>query len=176
MKEPEVSLTIALYYIRNGLTNKNVNVSIDGAHIKTGSIMHFDIIRFMIENNCTKSDNNTLRWQGEYNVLGHIPKIIISSKPGEGDVNITLTDGKELHIESKKILKGKNNHEYPAMREAIGQLMTGYRFSNNKIPIVAVPYTPKSAELAERWSKLPQIKSVGIRFILVFENGSIKMI
>ncbi len=84
-----------------------------------------------------------------------------------------LTTGKELYIESKKVRKGKSNHEYPAMREAIGQLMTGCQFSEDKIPIVAVPYTPKSAELAKRWSKLPQIKTVGIRFMLVFENGNI---
>ena len=34
MTEPEVSLYIALYFIKNELTDKNVHVSIDGAHVK----------------------------------------------------------------------------------------------------------------------------------------------
>ncbi len=39
MQEAEVSLRVALYYIRNGLTEKDVTVSIDGAHIKTGDVV-----------------------------------------------------------------------------------------------------------------------------------------
>ena len=35
MTEPEVSLAIAMFYIGNGETSKDVTVSIDGAHIKT---------------------------------------------------------------------------------------------------------------------------------------------
>ena len=49
-------------------------------------------------------------------------------------------------------------------------------FDHNTIPAVAVPYTKKSLELAERWSKLEQIQKVGIRFILVQENGNIKTV
>lgn len=59
------------------------------------------------------------------------------------------------------------------MREAIGQLMTSCFMNENTIPAVAVPYTRKSLELAKRWSKLEQIRKVGIRFILVQENGNI---
>ncbi|NBJ95493.1 hypothetical protein [Parablautia muri] len=61
------------------------------------------------------------------------------------------------------------------MREAIGQLMTSSFMNENTIPAVAVPYTKKSLELAERWSKLKQIQKVGIRFILVQENENIKL-
>ncbi len=44
MQEAEVSLRIALYYIRNKKTDRGVKVSIDGAHIKTGnSIQHVTI-------------------------------------------------------------------------------------------------------------------------------------
>ena len=42
MTEPEVSLSIALHYIRNCETSENVLVSIDGAHIKTNNTIHFD--------------------------------------------------------------------------------------------------------------------------------------
>lgn len=59
------------------------------------------------------------------------------------------------------------------MREAIGQLMTGCNFTNSMIPMVVVPYTYKSKELAERWSKLTQIRNLGIKFALVCDNGDI---
>lgn len=176
MQEAEVSILIALYYIRNGLTTENVNVSIDGAHIKTGATTHFDIANFLSGNQCHKTDENIERWQGEYSVDGCTARLIINSTPGEGDVVIQLTDGRTLFIESKRIKKGRSNHEYPAMREAIGQLMTGCEFSEHTIPVVAVPYTPKSFELAERWSKLEQIKAVGIRFMLVYEDGIVEII
>lgn len=48
MTEPEVSLRLAMYYIKNHLTEQDVKVSIDGAHIKTGSILNFDIKRFLL--------------------------------------------------------------------------------------------------------------------------------
>ena len=43
MTEPEVSLYIALYFIKNELTDKNVHVSIDGAHVKTKNTIHLAI-------------------------------------------------------------------------------------------------------------------------------------
>ena len=59
------------------------------------------------------------------------------------------------------------------MREAIGQLMTGMEITENIIPVVAVPFTDKSYELAFRWSKLEQIRNIGIKFFLVKEEGKI---
>lgn len=176
MQEPEVSLRTAIYFIRNGLTNTNVKVSIDGAHIRTNNNIHFDIFNFLNKIGCRKYDCNSERWQGLYEVIGYEPKIEITSTPGIGDVVIELTDNKILRIESKKIKAGKCNTEYAIMREAIGQLMTGYEFSDDTIPIVAVPYTPKSLELATRWSQFSQIKKIGIRFIIVYETDNIKLI
>lgn len=46
MNEAEVSLYIANYYLKNNLTNDDVFVSIDGAHIKTKEVVHFDIKNF----------------------------------------------------------------------------------------------------------------------------------
>lgn len=173
MTEPEVSLHLAMYYIKNHLTEQDVKVSIDGAHIKTGNVPHFDIENFLRENHCVKIDGDSNRWQGRYCIKGQRAKIILESIPGYGDVQIILQDGKTLFVESKKNKQGNSSQEYPLMREAIGQLMTSCFMSENVIPVVAVPYTKKSLELAERWSKLEQIQRVGIRFILVQENGNI---
>ena len=173
MKEAEVSLRIALYYICNNITKENVQVSIDGAHIKTNDTVYFDIWSFLKENGCQKIDGNNERWQGKYKIIGYEPEFEICSRPGIGDVRVVLANNRILHIESKKGTNKKGNTEYPLMREAIGQLMTTHYEGNNVIPVVAVPYSSKSYELAKRWSKYKKIQDANIHFILVYENDNI---
>ena len=175
MREPEVSLRIAIKYIQEGKTYSDVTVSIDGAHIKTKDTIHFDIASFMLENGYVKCDGDSDRWQGTYQAYSYIPHIVVSSKPGIGDVSISLNDGSTLFIESKKFKSGSGG-EYPAMREAIGQLMTGCPDRPNIIPVVAVPYSSKSAELAQKWASSERMRMAGIRFMLVHENGKIDFI
>lgn len=174
MKEPEVSLLVAIEYIKNGKTRKDITVSIDGAHIKIKDTMLFDITSFMKKYGYTKFDNTNC-WQGEYHNSLFSQRIIVTSKPGIGDVIITLNDGKVLYIESKKFKSGSGG-EYPAMREAIGQLMTGCPDDVNSIPVVAVPYNNKSVELSKKWSCYKRIRNAGIRFMLVHTNGCIEFI
>ena len=176
MQEAEVSLRVALYYIKNGLTDKDVVVSLDGAHVKTGDNIHFDIWSFLSKNEFVKYAGDADKWQGDYKIDGYKPHIIISSKPGEGDVLVWLEGGKKLFVESKKSGSSKSGQAYPLMREAIGQLMTGRELTENIVPAVAVPYSEKSVELATRWSKYSQIKQIGIRFVLVKADGDIVMI
>ena len=172
MTEPEVSLIIAMYYIQNSETSKDVSVSIDGAHIKTKDTIHFDIVDFLSKKGYTKHDNSD-KWQGEYINPNYTPSIIVSSKPGMGDVSVHLNDGDTLYIESKKFKSGCGG-EYPAMREAIGQLMTGC--PDDKIPVVAVPYSKKSYELAKQWSEKKRMSNAGICFALVRKNGNIEFV
>lgn len=175
MQEPEVSLLIAMNHIIIGETEKDVYVSIDGAHIKTKNEIHFDIWKFMKEHHWYKVDGTTDRWQGRYSREGYAQHIIISSTPGIGDVVIERLDGIKLYIESKKGKPGRGQ-EYQLMREAIGQLMTGCELDEKIIPVVAVPYTNKSYELARRWSVMQQIKMVGIKFYLVSPDGNVVII
>ena len=175
MQEPEVSLWIAMNYIRDGLTSADVTVSIDGAHIKTKDATHFDLADFMSRNGYVKCDGDDRRWQGVYHTPGHSQRIVVSSQPGVGDVSIVLNNGKILYIESKKFKSGSGG-EYPAMREAIGQLMTGCPDRSNIIPVVAVPYSEKSEELARKWSCSERIRSAGICFMLVYDNGNVTFI
>lgn len=175
MQEPEVSLRIAIKYIQDGKTCEDVIVSIDGAHIKTKDTIHFDLVDFMHKNGYEKCDGNHKRWQGEYRLLDHSQKIIISSKPGVGDVTIALNDGRILYIECKKFRNG-NSGEYSAMREAIGQLMTGCPDCSNVIPVVAVPYSIKSEELSHKWSCNKRIRDAGIRFMIVRADGNVDFI
>ena len=175
MQEPEVSLRIAMHYIESGKTCVDVSVSIDGAHIKTKDVIHFDLADFMRQNGYMKCDGDNTRWQGEYQVDNSLPKIIVSSKPGIGDIAIALQDGRSLYVESKKFKSGSGG-EYPAMREAIGQLMTGCPDDSNVIPVVAIPHSVKSESLARDWSSNTRIRTAGIRFILVREDGGIELI
>ena len=62
------------------------------------------------------------------------------------------------------------------MREASGQLMTSDKWTKSTIPVVAVPYSEKSYERAERWSKVAQIRRIGIGFMLVREDGVIEWV
>ena len=176
MKEAEVSIRVALYYICNNLTKENVQISIDGAHIKTKDTVNFDIFTFLKESGCKKLDGNNARWQGIYKVDGCESTIEISSRPGIGDINVILSDGYILRIESKRGPYKKGNDEYKLMREAIGQLMTTQYDSDKIVPVVAVPYTAKSYELAKRWSEYKKIQDANIHFILVYESGDIMYI
>ena len=173
MTEAEVILRLALYYIKNELTTEDVSVSIDGAHVKTENTIHFDIFGFMDEVGLRKVDDELERWQGVYSLDGYTSHVVISSTPGIGDVNIQCKDGSVIYAECKKGKNDKRGQEYPLMREAIGQLMTGCVFVDGVVPLVAVPYTDKSNELASRWSELTQIKNLGIRFALVKNNDKV---
>ena len=86
MQEPEVSLRIAMHYIESGKTCADVTVSIDGAHVKTKDVVHFDLTDFMRQSGYMKCDGDNFRWQGTYQADPSLPKIIVSSKPGIGDV------------------------------------------------------------------------------------------
>ena len=175
MTEPEVSLQIAMKYAQNGEARGDINVSIDGAHIKMLNTMHFDIVSFMREHGYLKCDDNSMRWQGKYQKSGYETCVNICSTSGIGDVVIALNNGEKLFIESKKFKSGSGG-EYPAMREAIGQLMTGCPDEANTIPVVAVPFNSKSFELSKKWSCNKRIQNAGIHFMLVYPNGNIEFI
>lgn len=176
MQEAEVSLRVGIYHIVHGLTKEDVLISLDGAHIKTKDQVNFDIWTFLKENGLAKIDKETERWQGKYLIDGYEPHIEIVSKPGIGDVNVTLSNGKKLLIESKKGKESKSGLEYPLMREAIGQLMTGRELGENTVPVVAVPYSHKAYSQARKWSEYSQIKQFGLKFYLVEADGNMVIV
>lgn len=178
MQEAEVSIRVALFYIRSRLTDQDVEVAIDGAQVKTSNTIHFHIKNFMKELGLVKEDNLTGDWHGSYLVEGFNARVIIHSYPGKGDVIIKQLNGRILYIESKKgnVLKGKVSTEYSLMREAIGQLITSENYNENVDLAVAVPKSDKSYELAVRWCRLQQMKNLGITFLLVEESGELSIV
>ena len=60
------------------------------------------------------------------------------------------------------------------MREAIGQLMT--RCDQKQSLWLQFLNNGKARELAVRWSKLTQIKTARMKFALMSEDGSVRLI
>jgi len=177
MKEAEVSLAIALYFIKSGLATGTVKVSIDGAHVKVKEKVIFDINTYLEENGLTKIDNGSERWQGMYSIHNCSCNLEIHSRPGEGDVVIPLSDSNVIVIESKGGSGDKKgNQEYRMIREAIGQLMTNDYYTERLIPYVAIPYSKKVSSLVEKWSENELIKKSKIGFILVDITGDVNII
>ena len=175
MTEAEVSLSVAQYFIKHGLVDSDMTIAIDGAQVRSGSCEIFPIEDYLSKNGFVKVEGEPDKWQGIYQIDGYDKYINITSKPGIGDVTAHLADGRELYVECKKGKTNKSSQEYPLMREAIGQIMTS-KLMNNTLPMVAVPYSEKTYSLADEWSKLDQIKQIGIRFMLVKTDGNAEFV
>jgi uracil-DNA glycosylase len=175
MSEAEVSLRVAFYLLERDLVQSDVEIAIDGAQIKTGGTIHFAIGEFLAQHGCLSVSPNTM-WQGSYSWKDYPFSIKIHSNPGKGDVVARLRSGHTLHVESKKgpLMRSISSQEYLLLREAIGQLMTTGECSPDDLLAVAVPASPKFAELTERWRKAPLISRLGIRLLTVDRNNQVE--
>jgi hypothetical protein len=171
MTEAEVSIRLGLYLLRNGLSAGDVSVAIDGAQVKTGNTVHFDLPAFMAEMGCQLRGD--VGWQGRYTVEGSDFDIVVHSSPGRGDVVASLRTGRRLRVESKKgtLTRSTSSQEYPLLREAIGQIMTVEDVEATDVFAVAVPHSPKFADLATRWRTAPLLNRIGIRILTVDRAG-----
>ena len=153
MKEAEVSLRVALHYILEEKTDQDVMVSLDGAHIKTGAQVHFDVPLFLSELGWVKVEGAADSWQGTYAADGIRPRLTVCSQPGVGDVTIQLKDGRQLRVECKKGTAGnKSGSEYPLMREAIGQL--SYQIVDVSGSVIAEGESDDSIEIVDGEAKM----------------------
>ena len=174
MTEPEVSLSVAVYYIERGDVVGDVIVSLDGAHMRVKGSVYFDVPLFMRGKGYEKVENDAPKRE-VYQNKAHSSRVIVERKSGQGDVVFSAKDGRSFFVESKKF-KGGNSPEYPAMREAIGQLMTG-QCPHDSIPVVAVPYTDTSKKLAEKWlENSNRLGEAGVCFMLVKPDGSVAFV
>jgi hypothetical protein len=174
MPEAEVTLRLAMFLIENDHVISDVVTAIDGAQVKTGNSIHFEIYEFL-DSLGWINDINTERWQGSYSKNGFKSKLIIHSSSGEGDLVADLKNGNRLRVESKKgpLIKTKGSKEYPLIREAIGQLMTIEHASDNDILAVAVPESDKFNDLARQWRTRPLMKSSNIHIVTVSRENMI---
>ena len=174
MPEAEVSLRLALYLVRNRLTDGDVDVAIDGAQVENLDKIHFPMNMFL-ENETMVPESRIGSWQGKYKVGDYENRINIHSTAGLGDVVARLSTGKLLRIESKKgkLQRSKSSSEYPLIREAIGQIMTIPTADDDHLLGIAVPHSDKFAELCLRWVDAPLIRRVGILLLRVHRDGGV---
>lgn len=172
MPEAEVSLRLAFWLLERGYADGRVDVAIDGAQVRIGDTVHFNLSGFLAERGWRKL-GTTDAWQCEYSAT--CGTVWVHSNPGRGDVVARLKSGNTLRVECKKgpLTRSPSSQEYPLIREALGQLLTVQEIGENDILAVAVPYSPKFEELAVRWRKAPLIKRFGIRILTVDRNGNV---
>jgi hypothetical protein len=174
MPEAEVSLRLALYLLRQGRTQGDVLVAIDGAQVQTRGTVHFPMEAFLEHEGLVPAQGAT-GWRSRYTVPGCEYALVIHSQPGQGDVVAPLTNGSLLRAESKKgpLIRKKSSPEYPLLREALGQLLTVAEAGEDDLLAVAVPSAPKFRELTERWTGAPLVSRLGLRFLLVARDGTV---
>lgn len=174
MAECEVSLRAAFFLLRAGLVASDIKVAIDGAQVQTGTTVHFPMAQFMADHGWSKA-SGPHPWRGTYACSHFAQRIEIHSASGRGDVVATLNDGRTLRAESKKgqLTDSKSSSEYPAIREALGQLMTIEDTSATDLLAVIVPSSRRFDELAARWRRAPLIARLGVQIWTVRRDGSV---
>lgn len=174
MAEAEVSLRLAMFLVAQGHVDSDVSVALDGAHVQIKERQVFDVIAFLRSHGWSQSEPTAV-WQGTYGRPGARHSIAIHSRPGCGDVTATLRSGAPLVVESKggPLLRSSSSSEYPALREAMGQLMTLAIVPEGAVLAVAVPHAARFVELASRWREAPLVQRAGIRILTVSDGGEV---
>ncbi len=174
MPEAEVSLRLAFWLLEHGEAEPPIEVAIDGAQVRIGDTVHFDLPNFLRSYGWQKLGGSE-SWQCEWVQAGSSNRLRIHCNPGRGDVVARLRSGHTLRVECKKgpLARTTSSPEYPLMREALGQLLTVEEIGDRDILAVAVPHSPKFDELASRWRNAPLIKRFGIGILTVDQGGSV---
>jgi hypothetical protein len=124
MPEAEVSLRLAFWLLERGYADSRVDVAIDGAQVRVGDTVHFDLPRFLLELDCRKLSTIDA-WQCEYALASGSGTVYVHSNPACGDVVARLRTGHTLRVECKKgpLTRSPSSQEYPLIREALRQLL-----------------------------------------------------
>ncbi|MFC4173721.1 hypothetical protein ACFOYU_16935 [Microvirga sp. GCM10011540] len=174
MPEAEVALRLAEFILSLSGSGAMASVAIDGASIKVGDAVIFDIGRFMAGTGWEQIKEPQVgrnAWTGSYR-RGN-KTIRVHSRPGEGDVVATV-DGRRIVAECKKgpLIRKPGSPEYPLLTAALGQALL-FEVSADDIVVAAVPDTPVFRKLAETWRSRPLVRRAGIRIALVACDGAV---
>src|SRR5687767_10998598 len=101
MPEAEVSLRLAFWLLERGHAAGRVDVAIDGAQVRIGDTIHFNLPGFLEERGWRKSATSDA-WQSDYMHIDMSGTVRIHSNPGCGDVVARLRRGYTLRVECKK--------------------------------------------------------------------------
>jgi hypothetical protein len=174
MPEAEVALRLAAFILSLPGSGAMASVGIDGASIKIGDPIVFDIGRFMAGTGWEQIKEPQVgrnAWTGAYQRGDKT--IRVHSRPGEGDVVATV-DGRRIVV---KCMMGPLVHkagraEHSLLTTALGQALL-FDVSTDDIVVAAVPDTPVFRRLVEAWRERPLVKRTGIRLTLVHRDGTV---
>jgi hypothetical protein len=174
MPEAEVALRLAEFILSLPGSGAMASVAIDGASIKVGDAVIFDIGRFMAGSGWEQTKEPQVgrnAWTGAYRRGDKT--IRVHSRPGEGDVVATV-DGRRIVAECKKgpLVRKPGGPEYPLLTTALGQALL-FEVSADDIVVAAVPDTPVFRKLAEAWRERPLVRRAGIQIALVARDGAV---
>ena len=173
MPEAEVALRLAEFILSLPNSGAMASVALDGASIKVGDAVIFDIGRFMAGTGWEQTKEPQVgrnAWTGTYRRGDKT--IRVHSRPGEGDV-VAKVDGRSIVAECKKgpLVRKPGSPEYPLLTTALGQALL-FHVASDDIVVAAVPDTPVFRKLAETWRSRPLVRRAGIRIALVARDGA----
>jgi len=150
MPEAEVALRLAGFILSLPGSGTMASVAIDGASIKVGDAVIFDIGRFMAVigwEQIKEPQVGRNAWTGTYRRGDKT--IRVHSRPGEGDVVATV-DGRRIVAECKKgpLVRKPGSPEYSLLMTALGEALL-FHVAANSIVVAAVPDTPVFRKLVE---------------------------
>src|SRR5919112_4840187 len=140
MLEAEVALRLAAFILSLPGSGAMASVAIDGASIKAGDAVIFDIGHFMAGTGWGQIKEPQVgrnAWTGTYRRGDKT--IRVHSRSGEGDVVATV-DGRRIVAECTKgpLVHKPGSPEYPLLTAALGQALL-FEVSADDIVVAAVP-------------------------------------
>jgi hypothetical protein len=174
MSEAEVALRLADFILSLPHSGAMASVAIDGASIKVGDAIVFDIGRFMAGIGWEQIREPQFGRNPRTGAYRRNDKTIrVHSRPGEGDVVATI-DGRRVVAQCKKgsLVRKPGSPEYALLTPALGQALL-FDVSADDIVVTAVPDTPIFRKLAETWRSRPLVRRAGIRIALVARGGAV---
>jgi hypothetical protein len=174
MPEAEVALRLAEFILSLPASGAMASVAIDGASIKVGDGVIFDIGRFMATTGwqpVKEAQAGRNAWTGAYRRGDKT--IRVHSRPGEGDVVATI-DGHRIIAKCRKgpLARKPGRLEHSLLMTALGEALL-FDIAGDDIVVAAVPDTPVFRHLVETWRRRLLVRRAGIRIALVARDGAV---
>ena len=174
MSEAEVAVHLAAFILSLPHSGAMASVAIDGASMKVGDAIVFDIGRFMAGTGWEQIKEPQFGRSARTGTYRRNDKTIrVHSRPSEGDVVATI-DGRRIIARCRKgtLVRKPGSSEYALLTAALGQALL-FEVSAGDIVVAAVPDTPVFRKLAEIWRSRPLVRRAGIRIALVARDGTV---
>ncbi|WP_210345906.1 hypothetical protein [Microvirga soli] len=174
MSEAEVVLRLAAFILSLTGSGAMASVAINGARIKAGDLLVFDIGRFMAGTGWEQTKKPQVgrnAWTGTYSRGDKT--IRVHSRPGEGNVVATI-DNRRIVAQCTKgpLARKPGRAEHSLLTTALGEALL-FDIGGDDIVVAAVPDAPVFRMLAETWRRRPLVRRAGIRIALVARDGAV---